>query len=285
MPQRSLKQTVGAVFELVLFGTLSLASIYLWDRWLFRETLPAAQLLRDFVRAAERPLPTPWQPFAGPARLRGQLWTPIKRYTPRGEPSALWYAWVEDHYRSGRNTNTRLLCSAGGDVQLSLSPIRADRGPMSQTAEQREPGVPLLLFHRDERIKLLKHTWLEGVPSDRVPLDLGRITSLLIIPKAMRERCGDKLHGPRGTLHYFEASVPLGAEVAVIACADESGLISCPKGRGALSSSKQGLAAIERAYANDVLSLSRGAALMLLISVLLFCSSLLKRTEADGEGS
>jgi hypothetical protein len=101
----------------------------------------------------------------------------------------------------------------------------------------------------------------------------------------MRERCGDKLSAPRGTLRYFEASVPLGAEVVVIACADESGLISCPKGRGALSSSDKGLAAIERAYANDVLSLSRGAALMLLISLLLLCSSLLKRTETDGEGS
>lgn len=285
MQQRSLKQTVGAVFEIGLFGALTLLSLYLWDRWLFRETLPAAQRLRDFVRIAERPIPTPWQPFVGPAKLRGQLWTPIKRYTPRNEPSALWYAWVEDHYRSGRNTNTRLLCSAGGDVQLSLSPIRAGRGPMSQTAAQREPGVPLRLFHRDARIKLLKHTWLEGVPGDRLPLDLGPVTSTLIVPPAMRERCGDKLHAPRGSLRYFEASVPLGGEVIVIACADESGLISCPQGRGALSSSKKGMAAIERAYANDVLSLSRGAALMLLLSVLLLCSSLLKRTETAGEGS
>lgn len=285
MPKRTLKQTVGGVFEIALFGTISLVALYLWDRWLFLETLPAAQRLRDFVRIPERPIPTPWQPFVGPARLRGQLWTSIKRYTPRGEPSALWYAWVEDHYRSGRNTNTRRLCSAGGDVQLSLSPVGADRGPMSQTAAQREPGVPLLLFHRDEHIKLLKHTWLEGVPDERIPLDLGRITNSLIVPPAMRERCGDKLSSPRGTLRYFEASVPLGAEVVVIACADASGLISCPKGRGALSSSVKGLAAIERAYANDVLSLSRGAALILLISLLLLCSSLLKRTETDGEGS
>lgn len=285
MAQRSLKQTVGAVFEIVLFGTLVLLALFLWDRWLLRETLPAARRLRDFVRIPERSLPTPWHPFSGPARLRGQLWTPIKRSTPRGEPSALWYAWVEDHYRSGRNTNTRLLCSAGGDAQLSISPISADGGPMSQTAAQRAPGIPLLLFHRDEHITLLKHTWLEGVPRDRIPLDLGPIMSTLVVPPAMRERCGDKLNAPRGTLHYFEARVPLGAEVVVIACSDESGLISCPKSLGALSSSATGMAAIERAYANDVLSLSRGAALILLISGLLLCSSLLKRTEADGEGS
>jgi hypothetical protein len=285
MQQRSLKKTLGGVAEVVFFAAAALLSLYFWERWLFKDTIPAAQRLRDFARIPEQELPTPWRPFVGPARLRGQLWTRIGRRTPRGSPSAIWYAWVEDHYRSGRSTNTRLLCSWGGDSELLLSPITKGRGPMSQLAAQREPGVPLLLFHRGEDIKLLKHGWLERIPDGRIPLDLGSLTKIeRAIPPPMREHCGDKLLKPRGTLHYVEVSVPLGAEVTVLACAGEDALVSCPEGRGALSSSRGGLAAIERAYANDAMSLSRGAALMVLISVLLLCSALLKHTTRDGEG-
>ena len=43
------------------------------------------------------------------------------------------------------------------------------------------------------------------------------------------------------------------------------------------------LAAIRRAYANEAMSLPRGAALLLLVALLLLCNSLLKRTERSDE--
>lgn len=287
MQPRTLSQKLAAVLEVGVLALLSLLGLYLWDRWLFSEAVPGIEFLRELRRVPERRLGTPWQRFDGPARLRGQLRTLRDRKTPRGAPSALWYAWVEDHYRSGRNTNTVLLCSSGGDDELRLHQPGPDQGPMSQPLAEvrRDPGVPVALFHHGEKIKLLKHGTLETLPRDRIAIDLGPIFESEAVPQPMRTHCGSKLWSPRGTLHYFEASVPLGGEVTLLACADDRELVSCPGSLGGLSSTPGGLDAIRRAYANEAMSLPRGAALILLVALLLLCNSLLKRTERAGEAS
>lgn len=287
MQPRTLSQKIAGVLEVGALSALSLLGLYLWDRWLLGDAVSGIGFLRELGRIPERSLATPWQRFDGPARLRGQLHTPSDRRTPRGAPSALWYAWVEDHYSSGRSKYTPVVCSTGADEELRLHQPAAGQGPMSQPLAdtRREPGVRVLLFHRGEQIKLLKHGWLETLPRGRIALDLGPIEQSKVVPPLMRERCGSKLWTPRGTLHYFEASVPLGAEVTLLACAGDHELVSCPRGLGALSSTPGGLRGIRRAYANEAMSFPRGAALLLLVALLLLCNSLLKRTERPGEGS
>jgi hypothetical protein len=151
--------------------------------------------------------------------------------------------------------------------------------------DRRDAGVPVVLFHRGEKIKLLKHTSLESLPRGRIPIDLGPLYDSEVVPQPMREHCGSKLWTRHGTLHYVEASVPDGGEVTLLACAGDRELVSCPGSLGALSSAPDGLAAILRAYANDALGSPRGAALMLLVALLLLCSSLLKRTARPDEAS
>lgn len=283
MQPRTLSQKIAGVLEVGVLAAVSLLGLYLWDRWLLGEAVSGIELLRELRRVPERRLATPWLPFDGPARLRGQLHTPGGRKTPRGAPSALWYAWVEDHYRSGRNTNTELRCSLSDDDELYLQPLGTGLQSLSPLAAERDPGVPVVLFHRGEKIKLLKHGTLETLVRGRVAIDLGPISESEVVPQAVREHCGSKLWAPRGTLHYFEASAPLGGEVTLLACAGDRELVSCPDNLGALSSSPDGLAAIRRAYANEAMSLPRGAALLLLVALLLFCNSLLKRTERTDE--
>ncbi|MFO0574347.1 MAG: hypothetical protein U1A78_10125 [Polyangia bacterium] len=285
MQPRTLSQRIAGVLEVGALAAVSLLGLYLWDRWLLGELVPGIELLRELRRIPERRLETSWQPFDGPARLRGPLRTPGERKTPRGAPSALWYAWVEDHYRSGRNTNTELRCSLSDDDDLYLQLPGAGLQSLSVLAPEaaRAPGVPVVLFHRGEKIKLLKHGTLETLSRGRVAIDLGPISESEVVPQAVRARCGSKLWAPRGTLHYFEASVPLGGEVTLLACAGDGELVSCPGNLGALSSAPDGLAAIRRAYANEAMSLPRGAALLLLVALLLFCNSLLKRTERSDE--
>lgn len=290
---RSLKPLIRGALEILVLSALALLGLLLWDHCLWKEALPGLRWVRELQRLPERRLAVPLAPFAGPARVRGLLLTTgVSRQTPRGLPSALWYAWVEDHYSSGRSTHVTVLCSAGGDTRLRLRPIRPGVGPMSQPVglpgrDERDLGVPADLFQSDS-IKLLKHTFLEGLPRGRVALDLGPIARSRTVPDVMRTRCGDKLRSPRGTLHYFEASVPPGSEVTLVACtaadADgEVGLVSCPGGLGAISSSPAGLAAIAEAGANEALVYLRLVALLLLIALPLLCSTLLKRTARAGE--
>lgn len=291
MQPRTLSQKIAGVLEVGVLAGLSLLALYLWDRWLLSDVVPGVELLRELRRAPERRLGTQWQPFDGPARLRGQLRTLRNRQTPRGAPSALWYAWVEDHYRSGRNTNVSVLCSAGADEELRLLPPVPGQGPMSQPpaaegqGDRGDPGVPVVLFHRGEKIKLLKRTTLESLPRGRISIDLGPLYASKVVPQRMREHCGSKLQARRGTLHYVEASMPNGGEVTLLACAGDRELVSCPGSLGALSSVPDGLAPILRAYANDAMGMPRGAALILLVALLLLCSSLLKRTARTGEAS
>lgn len=283
MQPRTLSQRIVGVLEVGGLAVVSLLGLYLWDRWLLSEAVPGIELLRELRRIPERRLGTRWQPFDGPARLRGLLRTPGERKTPRGAPSALWYAWVEDHYSSGRSTSTELRCSLSDDDELYLQPLGSGLQSVGPLVPEAERGVPVVVFHRDEKIKLLKHGTLETLSRGRIAIDLGPISESKVVPPKVRAHCGSKLWSPRGTLHYFEASAPLGGEVTLLACAGDGELVSCPDGLGALSSTPDGLAAIRRAYANEAMSLPRGAALLLLVALLLLCNSLLKRTERSDE--
>ena len=195
--------------------------------------------------------------------VRGTLHTAKPRLTPTDRSSAIWYAWVEEVQKSGKNSYVVTICDRKEDTQLELR--QADR------------ATRLDLLATDENYALVKESWLETLPLKRVALDFGPLYRTDQIPQSMRELCHDRIP-LRGNLTYFEASVPSGGRVTVLGCASPEAVHGCGAPPGAIT--VRGLRHILRAYANGCLLSIRGAAAFIGISLSLLAAALFKLREA-----
>lgn len=210
-------------------------------------------------RLPEQAVDVVGQRSAGPALFRGTLHSDRPRQTPSGTASAIWYAWIDEEHRSGRNTYTVLLCAQGEDDELQL--------------RQGEHSARLDLFADSDQIALLKNNVLESLPLDRVALDFGVVRSGREIPQAMQQRCAGKFR-PGRSLSYHEAWVPAGGAVTVLGCLDDQVVRRCGTPPGAISVRE--LRPVLRAYANQTLNYVRGAAALVGLTLSLLASALFK---------
>ena len=191
--------TSDAFFGVTFLILCSLPGLLLLDLGLTQKLWPELRALWQLRHLPERQI---GDRFEGPALLRGTIESALPRNTPGGVPVVMYYAWVEDHYRSGRSTNVRVICNVGADEQLKF--------------RQGGSTMPLEVFHHEEHIALLKKDgFLDSLPMrPQVALDLGPIRELPTVPASMRERCHDLY--ARGTLHYKEASLTEHDEVGML---------------------------------------------------------------------
>ena len=148
---------------IILMMLCSIGALLLFDHGVLSKLCPNVVALWKLRHLPEHRI---GDNFEGPAILRGTIeTTDTERNTPAGNPSVIYYAWVEDHYRSGKSTTVRVICNIGEDEKLVF--------------RQGASTVPFELFHHDEHIALLKKDgWLESLPMQRVAIDLGRVTEL-----------------------------------------------------------------------------------------------------------
>ncbi len=251
---------------IILMMLCSIGALLLFDHGVLSKLCPNVVALWKLRHLPEHRI---GDNFEGPAILRGTIeTTDTERNTPAGNPSVLYYAWVEDHYRSGKSTTVRVICNIGEDEKLVF--------------RQGASTVPFELFHHDEHIALLKKDgWLESLPMQRVAIDLGRVTELTTVPSSMKERCKDGLY-KRGTLYYKEARITSSQPMVVVACQQDGVLRSCPPGSvvpGILALGSLGR--VLRAFAELPLNWLRGPALLLVIVMGYLCSALLKHSGGD----
>ena len=251
---------------IILMLLCSIGALLLFDHGVLSKLCPNVVALWKLRHLPEHRI---GDRFEGPAILRGTLeTTDTERQTPAGNPSVVYYAWVEDHYRSGRSTTVRVICNIGEDEQLVF--------------RQGTSTLPFELFHHDEHIALVKKDgWLESLPMQRVAIDLGRVTEWTTVPPSMKERCKDGLY-QRGTLYYKEARITSSQPMVVVACQQDGVLRSCPPGSvvpGILALGS--LDRVLQVFAELPLNWLRGPALLLVIVMGYLCSALLKYSGGD----
>jgi len=255
---------------MTFFVVCSIGSLLLWDYATLRVLWPGMQ---DFWALVQVPEKKPDELGPTPALYRGFLATQKARTTPNGETAALYYGWIEDHYRSGRSTTTRVLCRFGEDEDLFF--------------QQGSRRFLFQLFHHGERIEVLKHTDpFEDLHRDRIGIDLGPLSSKEVsfgnLPEPLRQRC-PRLERPRGTLFYKEMALRPDQEVIVLSCGQDRVFRSCPNAPALGFVAADSIDYVYRAYGNDVLNGLRGVLLGMAFSLGFLCSLLLKysRSEAD----
>ena len=242
MAERTTQQTIRVVLKLLALMGASLgagvwADLVLQGLW--NNELPR------LISYRKMPLLQLGDSFSGPARLQAALHSTEPKETPSSQPSAIWYAWVTETRKSGKNTHTTTVCSKGDDEGLLLrDSLRT---------------VPLRLPLDDDHVHLLKSSTLESVAWSRVALDFGQPSSTRDIPERMRSLCPGLEHY-RGTLHYYEASLQPGTQVTVVTCQREGQLRSCSDGNAAISI--DGLRPVFRGYANQALISLRGVTVL-----------------------
>ncbi len=264
MTQTDPKEQTSALWILLIF-VACIGALLLFDLGAWRYTKPLTLRLWTLRNL---PVHAIGDGYTGPARYFGTISTTTLRATPAGNPSVMYYAWVEDHYQSGRSSIVRTLCAIGEDEQL--------------TFHQGSRSAPFELFHHDEDIVLLKKDgWLEPLPMDRVGIDLGAVKLSKTLPDSVRPRCEGKLY-PRGTMRYKEARLTSHQPVVIVACQRQGVLRSCPA-----ESPIPGILAVDSfqrligAYAQRPLNWLRGPTLLLLILVAYLCSSLFRYSGGD----
>lgn len=242
---------VTGFYALCAVGALGFA-----DHSLGKVGATALRRLYGLANLPERRLGETW---TSPALVRGTLYTRAPRQTPSGSASAIWYGWIEEEHKSGKNTYTVTVCAKGEDEDLEL--------------RQGRRVARLDLFAGSEHIALLKGLPLETLPLDRVALDFGAVHRWRDIPLPMQRLCAGKFR--RGSnLSYREAFIPPGETVTVLGCASAEAVHSCASPPGALS--RDGLRPVLRAYANAALNPLRGAAALVGVALGLLGSALLK---------
>ncbi len=246
---------VTGFYALCAVGALGFA-----DHSLGKVGATALRRLYELSRLPERRLGESW---TSPALVRAALHTRAPRPTPSGSASAIWYGWIEEEHKSGKNSYTVIVCAKGEDEELEL---RQD-GRLAR----------LDLFAGSEHVALLKGLPLETLPLDRVALDFGEVHRSRDIPLPMQRLCAGKFR-PGGNLTYREALIPLGEVVTVLGCATAEAVHSCASPPGALS--RRRLAPVLRAYANAALNPLRGAAALVGVALGLLGSALLKLQKA-----
>lgn len=242
MAERTTQQTIMFVLKLLGLMGASLGAGVWGD--LILQRLWKSELPR-LISYQKVPLLQLGDSFSGPARLQAALHSTEPKETPSSQPSAIWYAWVTETRKSGKNTYTTTVCSKGDDEGLLLrDSLRT---------------VPLRLPIDDDHVHLLKSTTLESVAWTRVALDFGKPSSTRDIPERMRNLCPGLEHYS-GTLHYYEASLQPGTQVTVVACKREGQLRSCSDGNAAISI--DGLRPVFRGYANHAMDPLRGVTML-----------------------
>lgn len=258
------QQQTSAMWILLVF-LVSLGALFLFDSGVWAYWRPITKQLYTLRSLPEH---TIGDGYTGPARYVGTLETSQPREAPDGTPSVFYFAWVEDHYQSGRSSIVRTLCTVGEDEQL--------------TFRQGSLRAPLELFTRDENIKLLKKDgWLEPFSMQVVGIDLGPLTTHTTLPDNIRQRCNHKLF-PRGTMRYKQASITHLQPVVVVACQQDGALRSCPSDGpvpGIIAA--KSLDRLMGAYAQRPMNWLRGPTLLLLILVSYLCSLLLRYSGGD----
>lgn len=242
MAERTTQQMIRTVLKLLALMGASLgagvwADLILQDLW--KTDLPR------LISYSKVPLQQLGDSFSGPARLQAALHCTEPKETPSNQPSVIWYAWVTETRKSGKNTYTSTVCSKGDDEGLLLrDSLRT---------------VPLRLPSDNDHVHLLKSTTVESVAWNRVALDFGQPSSTRDIPERMRSLCPGLEHYS-GTLHYYEASLRPGTPVTVVACQNDGQLRSCVDGNAAIS--VDGLRPVFRGYANQALIALRGVTVL-----------------------
>ena len=242
---------VTGFYALCAVGALGFA-----DHSLGKVGATALRRIYGLANLPERRLGESW---TSPALVRATLHTRSSRQAPSGTASAIWYGWIEEEHKSGKNTYTVTVCAKGEDEELELR----QHGRLAR----------LDLFAGSEHVALLKGLPLETLPLDRVALDFGTVHRSRDIPLPMQQLCAGKFR-PGGNLSYREASIPPGETVTVLGCARPEALYSCDSPPGALS--RGGLRPLLRAYANAALNPLRGAAALVGVALGLLGSALLK---------
>lgn len=271
MAQDPAPSTTVTVLKVMFFIACSVFALGLYDHALSQKLWPVGKGLWTLRKLKEQPLSSKSE---GPQLLRGTIETASPRLSPAGEPTVMYYGWVEDHYRSGRSDTVRVICNVGEDEQL--------------TFRQGDKTLPFEIFHHDEHIALLKKSgFFSSLPMDRVGIDLGPVHSQKIsrdqLPDGLQQRCPDGL-SPRGTLYYKEARLPLQQEVVVLACPKDGVLRSCDKDAPvpavlAVSSITRLLAA----YAEVPLNWLRGCCVLLAFVLGYLCSILFAASGGEGK--
>jgi hypothetical protein len=160
----------GNVLSVMFLTACTLGGLLLLELGIWHELRPyahgavaaSAPARASHRRRLQRPRRAPWPP--GNHR---------PRHAPSGTPSVVYYAWVEDHYRSGRSTSVRVLCNLGEDEDL--------------TFRQGRRTMPFELFHHEEHIELLKRDgYLDSLRMQpKVAIDLGPVVSQKPVPQEL----------------------------------------------------------------------------------------------------
>lgn len=256
----------GNVLSVMFLTACTLGGLLLLELGIWYELRPYAIALWQLQHLPERQI---GDDFSGPAVLHGHLETTALRRSPSGTPSVVYYAWVEDHYRSGRSTSVRVLCNVGEDEDL--------------TFRQGRRTLPFALFHHDEHIELLKRDgYLDSLRMQpKVAIDLGPVISQKPVPEEMQKRCNSVLY-PRGTLHYKETRLQPGEPVTIIACQQAGELRSCP-GTSPVAGvlAKSSTARLRQAFAQTPLNWLRGGTVVLALALGYLLSVLYKLSGGD----
>jgi len=256
MKKRALWPVVRTAAVTGFYALCAVGALGFADHCLGKVGATALRRLYELSHLPERHLGESW---TSPALVRGTLHTGAPRQTPSGSASAIWYGWIEEEHKSGKNSYTVIVCAKGEDEELEL---RQD-GRLAR----------LELFAGSEHVALLKGLPLETLPLDRVALDFGEVGRSRAIPLPMQRLCEGKFR-PGSNLSYREASIPPGEAVTVLGCASAEAVHSCGSPPGALS--RRQLRPVLRAYANAALNPIRGAAALVGLALGLLASALLK---------
>ncbi len=262
MAQDPAPSTTVTVLKVMFFIACSIGALGLYDHALGKKLWPVGKGLWMLRSLKEQPLSS--KPV-GPQLLRGTIETTSPRLSPAGEPTVMYYGWVEDHYRSGRSDTVRIICNVGEDEQL--------------TFRQGSQTIPFEIFHHEEHIALLKKSgFFASLPMDRVGIDLGPVHTQKIIgdqlPEGLQQRCPEGL-SHRGTLYYKEARLSLHQQVVVLACKKDGVLRSCD-GESPVPAilAVSALTRLLSAYAEVPLNWLRGCCVLLAIALGYLCSLL-----------
>jgi hypothetical protein len=255
----------GNVLSVMFLTACTLGGLLLLELGIWHELRPYALALWQLQHLPERHI---GDDFSGPAVLHGHLETTAARHAPSGTPSVLYYAWVEDHYRSGRSTSVRVLCNLGEDEDL--------------TFRQGRRTMPFELFHHEEPIELLKRDgYLDSLRMQpKVAIDLGPVVSQKPVPQELYQRCISLT--ARGALHYKEARLQPGEPVTIIACQQAGVLRSCP-GTSPVAGvlAKSSTVRLRQAFAQTPLNWLRGGTVLLALALGYLLSVLYKLSGGD----
>lgn len=269
MAQPTEQSTAITVLKVMFFIACSIFALGLYDLAFSRQVYPVSSSLWMLRHLPERQVDNLSD---GPMLLRGTIEVSQLRLSPGGEPSVMYYGWLEDHYRSGRSDTVRVLCNVGEDEHLVF--------------RQGDRTVPFEIFHHEEHIALLKRSGIfDSLPMERVGIDLGRVHSQKVkigqLPEGLAERCPAGL-SPRGTLYYKEARLVPGQPVVVLTCPKDGVLRSC-----AGESPVPGMLAVQSharllsAYAEAAMNWMRGCCVLLAFALGYLCSLLLKASDKE----